>query len=109
MEWMGTTYFIPPPPPPLPPHPPLLHLLPLPLLLLLLPLPSLLIGSGCPRQYYSDMNAIFPGQDPSSLLIVPTCQNSDVDLVRVGDEIEEEKDRLLEVVSECVGKGVERG
>jgi len=32
----------------------------------------------------------------TDLLVVPTCQRSDMDLVRVGDVIEDEKDRLLE-------------
>ena len=32
----------------------------------------------------------------ADLLVVPTCQRSDMDLVRVGDVIEDEKDRLLE-------------
>ena len=34
----------------------------------------------------------------TDLLVVPTCQRSDLDLVRVGDVIEDEKDRLLEKV-----------
>ena len=34
----------------------------------------------------------------ADLLVVPTCQRSDMDLVRVGDVIEDEKDRLLEKV-----------
>eukprot|EP00854_Cymbomonas_tetramitiformis_P005610 gene5610-6795_t len=38
--------------------------------------------------------------DVQGMLIVPTCQNSEVDLVRVGEEIENEKDRLLEVFME---------
>lgn len=32
-------------------------------------------------------------------MIVPTCQRSTFDLVRVGESIENEKDRLLERVS----------
>lgn len=54
----------------------------------------------CPRQYRSDLAVIFPGQDPLSLLIVPTCQNSAMDLVRTGEEVEEEKDRLLETFAD---------
>lgn len=45
------------------------------------------------------MEAIFPGVPIADLLIIPTCQNSEVDLVRTGEVIEEEKDRLLENVS----------
>ena len=33
------------------------------------------------------------------MLIIPTCQRSAVDLVRIGTVIEDEKDRLLERVS----------
>ncbi|GAQ88723.1 hypothetical protein KFL_004540080 [Klebsormidium nitens] len=51
----------------------------------------------CPRQYKSDLEAIFPGVRVMDLLIIPTCQNSEVDLVRTGEVIEEEKDRLLEI------------
>lgn len=50
----------------------------------------------CPQQYKSDLAAMFPGVAASEVLIVPTCQNSAVDLVRTGDDIEREKDRLLE-------------
>lgn len=37
----------------------------------------------------------------AGLLIVLTCQRSDVDLVAVGDAVEAEKDRLLEKVRLC--------
>eukprot|EP00240_Pyramimonas_obovata_P007094 CAMPEP_0118921606 /NCGR_PEP_ID=MMETSP1169-20130426/829_1 /TAXON_ID=36882 /ORGANISM="Pyramimonas obovata, Strain CCMP722" /LENGTH=157 /DNA_ID=CAMNT_0006862357 /DNA_START=194 /DNA_END=667 /DNA_ORIENTATION=+ len=50
----------------------------------------------CPKRYKDDMMNIFPGVDTTGILIVPTCQNSAVDLVRVGEEVETEKDRLLE-------------
>jgi hypothetical protein len=55
--------------------------------------------AACPRQYKSDLEAIFPGVQIKDLLIIPTCQNSEVDLVRTGEIIEQEKDRLLETVS----------
>jgi hypothetical protein len=45
------------------------------------------------------MVAMFPGIATTGILIIPTCQNSEVDLVRVGEEVEIEKDRLLERVS----------
>jgi hypothetical protein len=32
------------------------------------------------------------------MLIIPTCQHSDIDLVRTGEKVEDEKDRLLERV-----------
>eukprot|EP00897_Mesotaenium_endlicherianum_P004783 jgi/Mesen1/4332/ME000022S03624 len=46
------------------------------------------------------MEAMFPGQAIEGMLIVPTCQNSAVDLVKMGEVVEEEKDRLLEVFVE---------
>jgi len=50
----------------------------------------------CPKRYKDDMVAMFPGITTTGMLIIPTCQNSEVDLVRVGEEVEIEKDRLLE-------------
>lgn len=41
---------------------------------------------------------VFPGVETSDLLIVPTCQRSDLDLVQTGEKIDTEKDRLLERV-----------
>lgn len=41
---------------------------------------------------------VFPGVDTSDLLIVPTCQRADLDLVQTGEKIDNEKDRLLERV-----------
>ena len=35
----------------------------------------------------------------AGLLIIPTSQHSVLDLVRVGDQIEQEKDELLEKVN----------
>eukprot|EP00238_Polyblepharides_amylifera_P014948 CAMPEP_0196580022 /NCGR_PEP_ID=MMETSP1081-20130531/26406_1 /TAXON_ID=36882 /ORGANISM="Pyramimonas amylifera, Strain CCMP720" /LENGTH=176 /DNA_ID=CAMNT_0041899773 /DNA_START=37 /DNA_END=567 /DNA_ORIENTATION=- len=49
-----------------------------------------------PKRFKEELGCIFPGLDLTGLLIIPTCQNSAVDLVRVGEEIETEKDRLLE-------------
>jgi hypothetical protein len=42
---------------------------------------------------------VFPGVDTSDLLIVPTCQRADLDLVQTGEKVDDEKDRLLERVS----------
>eukprot|EP00959_Pyramimonas_sp_CCMP1952_P358529 7506968-Pyramimonas_sp.AAC.1 len=52
------------------------------------------------------MTNIFPGVDTTGILIIPTCQNSAVDLVRVGEEVETEKDRLLERVRSKAQHGV---
>jgi hypothetical protein len=41
------------------------------------------------------------GDSPSRLLAIPTNQRAREDLVCVGDHIEREKDRLLNVVSVC--------
>lgn len=43
-----------------------------------------------------EVAAVFPGIDVTNMLIIPTCQRADLDLVRIGSEIENEKDRLLE-------------
>ena len=48
---------------------------------------------------------MFPGVDLTGMLAVPTCQHSDVDLVRTGEKIEQEKDRLLERVSSSCSDG----
>lgn len=51
---------------------------------------------GCPRTHKDELAALFPGIDVSDMLIIPTCQRAELDLVRMGPEIEGEKDRLLE-------------
>ncbi|GBG66435.1 hypothetical protein CBR_g61478 [Chara braunii] len=40
---------------------------------------------------------MFPGIQTDDLLLIPTCQNAAVDLIRLGDDVAQEKDRLLEV------------
>jgi hypothetical protein len=50
----------------------------------------------CPKRHSREVRAVFPGLDPEGLFVIPTCQRSDIDLVRFGDVIEQEKDRLLE-------------
>eukprot|EP00884_Botryococcus_braunii_P018057 jgi/Botrbrau1/4935/Bobra.0122s0017.1 len=58
---------------------------------------TLFVGlSVCPHAHQGEVAAIFPGVDPKGMLVVPTCQHAKVDLVRVGDAVEGEKDRLLE-------------
>merc|ERR550537_590660 len=49
-----------------------------------------------PAAYTHELSALFPKADLSSLLIVPTCQRSTVDLANVGEAVEGEKDRCLE-------------
>eukprot|EP00850_Spirogloea_muscicola_P004193 SM000018S03558 [mRNA] locus=s18:34600:35835:+ [translate_table: standard] len=51
----------------------------------------------CPEHYKRELAAMFPGQDLGDVVIVPTCQRAAMELVRFGDEVEAEKDRLLEV------------
>ncbi|CAI7837574.1 unnamed protein product, partial [Closterium sp. NIES-54] len=62
----------------------------------------------CPRQYKQDMESLFPGQDVSKLLILPTQQRARVDLVNTGEEVEKEKDRLLETFAAFASALVER-
>lgn len=50
----------------------------------------------CPKKHSREVAAVFPGLDAAGLYIIPTCQRSDLDLVRTGEGIEQEKDRLLE-------------
>ncbi len=38
-------------------------------------------------------------ESAAGLYVIPTCQRSDIDLVRTGEVVENEKDRLLERVS----------
>jgi hypothetical protein len=46
-----------------------------------------------------EVQSVFPDVDLSGMLVVPTCQQADYDLVRTGEKIDTEKDRLLERVS----------
>ncbi len=62
--------------------------------MLLLPL-----AAACPRQLRREVHAVFPGlPHTDDLLIVPTRQQAQVDLVRTGETVEDEKDKLLEQV-----------
>lgn len=50
-----------------------------------------------PKRVQDQLASIFPGiGNAADLLVVPTCQQSDVDLVNFGEQADEEKDRLLE-------------
>jgi len=56
----------------------------------------------CPKALFREAKFIFPPildslNDETELVVIPTCQKALHDLVKVGPEIEEEKDRLLEV------------
>jgi hypothetical protein len=45
-----------------------------------------------------EVQSVFPDVDLAGMLVVPTCQQADYDLVRTGEKIDTEKDRLLERV-----------
>lgn len=59
----------------------------------------------CPKALYREAQFVFPFMQnkidesinwENSLLVLPTCQRAREDLVKIGPEIEAEKDRLLE-------------
>ena len=50
------------------------------------------------RYFRNETQHVFQGVDLSNLVAIPTMQRARYDLVNVGDEIEAEKDRLLETV-----------
>jgi len=54
--------------------------------------------SGCPRQYIPDLRAVFPGREVETILVVPTCQRGQMDMLNTGPELDRERDRLLEEV-----------
>lgn len=59
----------------------------------------------CPPAMAREVQSVFPDVNLSGMLIVPTCQQADYDLVRTGEKIDTEKDRLLERFmewSQCV-------
>lgn len=56
-----------------------------------------------------EVRSVFPDVDQAGLLVVPTCQRADYDLVRTGEKIDTEKDRLLERVRPSwLSRGVQR-
>lgn len=63
-------------------------------LLLLPPQPH----AGLPASMSREVQSVFPDVDLTGMLVVPTCQQADYDLVRTGEKVEGEKDRLLERV-----------
>ena len=50
----------------------------------------------CRDAFLREMEMVLPGKSLENLLCVPTMQHAREDLVKVGDNIEVEKDRLLE-------------
>ncbi len=56
------------------------------------------VFAGVPAPIRREVQSVFPKQDLDKLLIVPTCQHADLDLVNTGEKVEGEKDRLLERV-----------
>lgn len=56
----------------------------------------------CRTAFLRETEGIFPGINLTGLLAIPTMQRAKYDLVRIGDEIEAEKDRLLETVGKQV-------
>lgn len=50
-----------------------------------------------PKRVKDQVTALFPAVGAAAdLLVVPTCQKASLDLVKTGEEVDEEKDRLLE-------------
>jgi Methylmalonic aciduria and homocystinuria type D protein len=57
----------------------------------------------CPKRFIKELQYIFPNCDLTNVIVIPTMQFAKNELVNIGDEIEVEKDRLLERVSEDSG------
>ena len=53
------------------------------------------------RAYMNELKFVFPSVELDNVIVIPTMQCSQEDLVRIGDAVENEKDRLLERVSNC--------
>jgi hypothetical protein len=51
-----------------------------------------------PASMAREVGSVFPDVDLAGMLVVPTCQQADHDLVRTGEKVDQEKDRLLERV-----------
>lgn len=52
----------------------------------------------CPKALSRELCHVFPGVDLASCLAVPTSQRATLDLVSIGEPVEMEKDRLLNLV-----------
>jgi len=65
------------------------------------PPPSLSPSPAAPKRVMDQLSGIFPGIGAApDLLIVPTCQRAETDLVNTGEAADAEKDRLLERFAE---------
>ena len=53
----------------------------------------------CPKRFIKELQYVFPNCDLTDVIAIPTMQFAKNELVNIGDEIEVEKDRLLERVS----------
>ena len=51
------------------------------------------------KSFMREAQYIFPTTDLSNLIAIPTMQHAKQELVKIGDEIEQEKDRLILSVS----------
>lgn len=54
----------------------------------------------CPKRLIKELQYVFPNCDLTNVIAIPTMQFAKNELVNIGDEIEIEKDRLLERVSD---------
>lgn len=52
----------------------------------------------CPKRFLMEVKSMFPDLDPETVLIVPTSQKSVLDLASFGEDVDKEKDELLEKV-----------
>ena len=52
----------------------------------------------CPKRLTKELQYVFPNCDLTNVIAIPTMQFAKSELVNIGDEIEVEKDRLLERV-----------
>jgi hypothetical protein len=53
----------------------------------------------CPPNLHREVGSVLPMvPDLTKLLVIPTCQRAAMDLVQTGEDVEMEKDRLLEQV-----------
>ena len=53
----------------------------------------------CPKRFIKELQFVFPNTDLTNVIAIPTMQFAKSELVNIGDDIEVEKDRLLERVS----------
>jgi hypothetical protein len=53
----------------------------------------------CPNRFIKELQYVFPNTDIANVIAIPTMQFARNELVNIGDEIEVEKDRLLEKVN----------